>query len=70
MTTTLPNKKAYQKGCTLKDGFKNTAYLERGVPYFVFADTDAVLVSKIDEDKEKALPLGELPMESGERGHF
>ena len=28
---------------------KNTVYLERGMPYFAFVDTNAVLVSKIDE---------------------
>ena len=28
---------------------KNTVYLERGMPYFVFVDTNAVLVRKIDK---------------------
>ena len=26
--------------------YKNTVYLERGMPYFSFADTNAVLVGK------------------------
>ena len=34
----------------LRTVFKNTAYLERGVPYFAFVDTNAVLVRKIDLD--------------------
>ena len=29
--------------------YKNTAYLERGMPYFAFVSTNAVLVSKIDK---------------------
>ena len=29
--------------------FKNTAYLERGMPYFAFVATNIVLVRKIDE---------------------
>ena len=29
--------------------YKNTAYLERGMPYFDFVSTNAVLVSKIDK---------------------
>ena len=29
--------------------FKNTAYLERGMPYFAFVDTNAVLVRKNDK---------------------
>ena len=29
--------------------FKNTAYLERGMPYFAFVSTNAVLVRKIDK---------------------
>ena len=28
---------------------KNTVYLERGMPYFAFVSTNAVLVSKIDK---------------------
>ena len=36
---------AYPKGQCLK----NTVYLERGMPYFVFVDTNAVLVRKIDK---------------------
>ena len=28
---------------------KNTVYLERGMPYFAFVATNAVLVSKIDK---------------------
>ena len=28
---------------------KNTVYLERGMPYFAFVDTNAVLVRKIDK---------------------
>ena len=28
---------------------KNTVYLKRGMPYFAFVDTNAVLVSKIDK---------------------
>ena len=28
--------------------FKNTAYLERGMPYFAFVSANAVLVKKID----------------------
>ena len=28
---------------------KNTVYLERGMPYFAFVDTNAVLVKKMDE---------------------
>ena len=28
---------------------KNTVYLERGMPYFAFVDTNAVLVKKIDK---------------------
>jgi len=27
---------------------KNTVYLERGMPYFAFVDTNAVLAGKID----------------------
>ena len=34
---------------TLKDSLLITAYLERGVPYFAFVDTNAVLVRKIDK---------------------
>ena len=30
---------------------KNTVYLERGMPYFAFVDTNAVLVRKIDRNK-------------------
>ena len=30
---------------------KNTVYLEKGMPYFVFVDTNAVLVRKIDRNK-------------------
>ena len=29
--------------------FKNTAYLERGMQYFAFVTTNAVLVRKIDK---------------------
>ena len=29
--------------------FSNTVYLERGMPYFAFVDTNAVLVRKIDK---------------------
>ncbi len=29
--------------------FKNTVYLERGIPYFAFVSTNAVLVRKIDK---------------------
>ena len=29
--------------------YKNTAYLERGMPYFAFVATNAVLVRKIDK---------------------
>ena len=28
---------------------KNTVYLERGMPYFAFVDTNAVLVRKFDK---------------------
>ena len=28
---------------------KNTVYLERGMPYFAFVSTNAVLVKKIDK---------------------
>ena len=28
---------------------KNTVYLERGMPYFAFMDTNAVFVKKIDK---------------------
>ena len=39
--------------------FKNRAYLERGMPYFAFVDTNAVLVRKIEKllDKHKKLPF-------------
>ena len=33
----------------LKDSFQNTVYLERGMPYFAFVSTNAVLVRKIDK---------------------
>ena len=33
----------------LRTVFRNTVYLERGMPYFAFVDTNAVLVRKIDE---------------------
>ena len=36
---------AYPKG----QFFKNMVYLKRGMPYFVFVDTNAVLVRKIDK---------------------
>ena len=36
---------AYPKG----QFCKNTVYLERGMPYFAFVDTNAVLVRKIDK---------------------
>ena len=29
--------------------FKNTVYLKRGIPYFAFVTTNAVLVRKIDK---------------------
>ena len=35
--------------CSKGQFFRNTAYLERGMPYFAFVDTNAVLVRKIDE---------------------
>ena len=31
--------------------FRNAVYLERGMPYFAFVDTDAVLVRKDNESK-------------------
>ena len=49
------------------------AYLERGMPYFVFVGTNAVLVRKIDKlwaHINKDLPRGELPTKSGERGRL
>ena len=33
----------------LRTVFRNTVYLERGMPYFVFVFTNAVLVRKIDK---------------------
>ena len=42
-------KQREHKGRTLKDSFQNTVYLERGMPYFAFVSTKAVLVSKIDK---------------------
>ena len=33
----------HRKGRTLKDSFQNTVYLERGMPYFAFVSTNAVL---------------------------
>jgi len=36
-------------GCTLKDSFKNTAYLERDMSYYAFVSTKAVLVRKFDK---------------------
>ena len=33
----------------LRRVFRNTVYLERGMPYFVFVFTNAVLVRKIDK---------------------
>ena len=42
-------KNAPPKGRILKDSFQNTVYLERGMPYFAFVSTKAVLVSKIDK---------------------
>ena len=43
------NKKENKLECHSKGQFcKNTVYLERGMPYFVFVDTNAVLVRKID----------------------
>ena len=33
----------------LRTVFRNTVYLERGMPYFVFVFTNAVLIRKIDK---------------------
>ena len=41
------NKKSFGLGSYPKGQFcKNTVYLERGMPYFAFVDTNAVLVRK------------------------
>ena len=43
------------------------------MPYFAFVSTNAVIVSKIDKlqvNIKRALPEGELPTESGERGRI
>ena len=46
----MPKKKELQLGSYPKGQFcKNTVYLERGMPYFAFVDTNAVLVRKIDK---------------------
>ena len=37
------------RGVLQRTVFRNTVYLERGMPYFAFVDTKAVLVRKIDE---------------------
>ena len=41
-------RKTWKKKNAITAG-KNTVYLERGIPYFAFVDTNAVLVRQIDE---------------------
>ena len=46
----VSNKKTRLLGSYPKGQFcKNTVYLERGMPYFAFVDTNAVLVRKIEK---------------------
>ena len=47
---TMQSKNPLSLGSYPKGQFcKNTVYLERGMPYFAFVDTNAVLVRKIDK---------------------
>ena len=47
-TTREPTKKPEAIGASPKGQFsKNTVYLERGIPYFAFVGTNAVLVRKM-----------------------
>ena len=47
--TALYRKKRALGSCPKGQFCRNTVYLERGMPYFAFVDTNAVLVRKIDK---------------------